>query len=465
MARKNGRDITQILTIERLFLIVGAVFGLLLVFYNPPFHTNDEDRHFIAAYLISDGYIISEKRATKTGGEIPKNLVNVVKSYQGIPFFKGTKISKDKMEKIIDTPLNPDDKVFHHNFSYKMFPLAYAPAAIGISVGKVFNTNPVWLGWFGRIGSLVFYLLILYFAIRITPVFKSVFFLYGLTPMVIYQGASVTYDVLSNSLSFLLVAIFLKFALEKDAVMNTKDIIAIVIIALVHRYVKNGYFLIPFLFLMIPPRKTGSMLKYILLLVFFVLLYFLPNYTWHQLASSLRPENSPKLKSDFRTNQGEMIAYSFSNPMRTIGNLWANFNHFRQEWVGGVLGRFGYSYTLMPKFFLIGHGLVLILVAFFDSREKFKIELWQKLIIFIVGFGTAAMLIAGMYMESPIGANMIFGFQGRYLVPAVPIILLLLYNSKFENKKWHKWKGLILSAYCIVILIYTVIFINNAMYV
>ena len=92
------------------------------------------------------------------------------------------------------------------------------------------------------------------------------------------------------------------------------------------------------------------------------------------------------------------------------------------------------------------------------------LNIYQKILIFFVGFGTIFLVITGMYLNSPVGGKMTFGLQGRYFIPAVPIILLLLYNNQFENKKWNKWKFIVVGLYIIIYLTYTLIYLDDTFY-
>ena len=86
---------------EHLFVILGLIFGLLFVFINPPFQTNDEDRHFIHAFMLADGTIMPKQGVAKIGGEVPNNLMTIVKGFQGIRFANNDKIDKGKFEELI----------------------------------------------------------------------------------------------------------------------------------------------------------------------------------------------------------------------------------------------------------------------------------------------------------------------------------------------------------------------------
>ncbi|MGA2295923.1 MAG: DUF2142 domain-containing protein [FCB group bacterium] len=456
------------LPIEYIFIVLGLIFGILFIFINPPFQTNDEDRHFYAAYSISEGQFVPYNKNNMSGTPLPRNLVMITQSFQGIPFYQGTKINVEKMEQTFNMPLNEKDTVFNANPSLTTFPIPYFASAIGIKVGGIINSNPIWLNRFGRFGDLIMFLLIMFFAIRITPIFKSVFLLYGLTPMVIYQAASVTYDTLSIALTFFMIALFLKYALIKDSITRN-DIIFIILLTLLHRFSKDGYVLIPFLVFIIPPKKLGSksMISpfYIGFTLYFVLLYFLPGWTWNKFIASLNLLAAPGGIKDFVYGNPGFFSKIISEPFTATGNMITSTLFQRQDFVGGIIGRFGYSYTLMPKFFMIVHGLVLLSVAFFESKKEFLFSIQQRVTIFLVGIGSIVLIIVGWYLSSPIGSTTIWGLQGRYFIPAIPIVLLLLYNNKFENPKWIKWKGVVIGLYIIISLIYTLIYMSDKFYV
>ena len=455
---------------EYLFAILGLIFGLFFVFINPPFQTNDEDRHFIHSYILSQGFILPEQGPDKIGAEIPVNIIEVPKKFQGIRFSKDVKISKQKLEEAENIPLYPHNKVFYHDFHHSLNPVGFIPAATGIAIGQYINSNPVWLGWFGRIGSLIFYIVIIFFAIRITPILKNAFMLYALTPMTLYQGSSVTYDVLSFSLTVLFLALVLKYALEENSFLGWRELILLIAVMILHRFAKDGYPLIPFLFLLIPMKKVKINIKpiiiYAAMFIFSYLLFSMPNWTWGKILSAqhYHQKTTAKLQKDFGGNWHQNLEMNLEDPGTALSNLAENLDHFRQEWTGGTIGRFGYSYTLLPNWFFLIHGLVLLFVAFYDSNKKIVLQFYQKSIAFVIGFGSIAGIIVMNYFYSPVGAKQIFGLQGRYFANAIPVLLLLLYNNKFENFNWKKWGSFIVSIYIILALTYTLFYLNDIFY-
>lgn len=464
MAKNNKFNLNNI-QYEWIFTVLALGFGLAMVFINPPFHGNDEDRHFTHAYHIKTGNIIPEVSGNMIGGYLPDNLASTVVKFQGIPYFKGSKLSRKQKDELSEVQLNPEKESFYHNFHYKVNPIPFIPYAASIGIGSVIDDRPVMLGYFARIGGLMTYIILMFTVIRLTPIYKSVFFIIGLTPMTLYQASIVTYDMMNNALSFLLIALFLFYALKKEGSLDVKDYFLIALIAIIHRFTKNGYVLIPFLFFIIPPKKAGSTIKMAVMGVFFILLYFLPNWTWGSIINSISSGiDVPELKKDFYVSFNESLSRNLSDPIGFIGTIFGNIMQFKKEWYSGVIGRFGYSYTLLPDFILILHGVVLIFAASVDSVKNFFLSNWQKLIFFLVGSGTIFLVIAGMLFASPLGANMIFGVQGRYFIPAIPMLLILLYNNQIQISEWAKRGILYITIYMILILIYTVSFMDEAFY-
>ncbi len=456
---------------EYIFLVLGFIFGLLLVFKNPPWQTNDEDRHFIHAYYISQGYLLPKQGDNKIGGPMPVKLKETIKSFQGIKFSDGVKISKRRLDELAEEPLNENNKKFYHNHHYNQNPVGFFPSALGIFIGQIFNDNALWLNWFARIGSLIFYLAIVFFAIKTTPIFKTTLMLFALTPMTLYQGASITYDVLLISISFLIFALALKYALDENAFFTWKDFALFLALFVVMRFAKTGYPFIPFIFLIIPLRKyklriPPALGTAIMAVALFVVYSNLVTWTWSSIksAQNYKLEKTQGLKKDFKHSRTLNIEYHLSKPFEMTGDLYNNISHFKQEWTTGVIGRFGYSYTTLPGWFYFIFGTVLLTVAFFDSNKKYKLNIYQKIISFLVAAGTVSSIIVGMYLSSPVGNKMVFGLQGRYFIPAIPFLLLILYNDKFESKEWKKWKPLAVGIFACISLIYTLAYLDNIFY-
>jgi uncharacterized membrane protein len=459
-------------SLETLFLVIGLLFGTIFVFINPPFQANDEDRHFYRAYANANLRLLPIQQDSSQGNMVgtvyPKSVIYVAQKFQGLPIAQGRKISmRELFNPMKEIKLNPDDTTFYMYPYSNMSFIPYIPHSIGITVGRLIDSNPVWLQWFGRLGGMIAFIFIVYYAIRITPIIKPVFFLAALTPMSLYQAASITYDSLSTATSFLLMALFLKYAFDDKARIGWRELTIILLTAFVQRYSKDGYFIIPFMFFIIPMGKMEKSWFSWLALGAFILLIFLPDWTWGKIIGSLdfRPGGEQPFQNDFLFDRPRNMEYNMSNLPEFISNIFSNLIFWKSDWAAGAIGKFGYSYTAMPKVIYFIHGLVLIIVAFLSGSKKYLVNIRQKLLVFGILLISFMLIIVGFYLAgSPVGAVKIFGLQGRYFVPFIPMILLLFYTPALRNSKWEKWESMSIGAYSIIILTYTVFYLKDTFY-
>lgn len=457
--------LNKYLTAELYFVVLGLIFGSIFIKVNPPFHSNDEDRHFLYAYHIAENGLLPDLSPDKTkfGGPVPTNLTKVVASFQGVPYHIGQKMKRSDVENRKNVPLLEERTQFESNLMSKTFPVPYFHNALAIKIGKSINSNPVSLGYSARYGSLVLYLVCMFFIIRLMPVFKTTMMAFALTPMVLYQMTSVTYDVFNFIISFYFVALYLYYTFTPNAKLNIKSIILIVLLAILYNQTKAGYFLLPLIIVFIPKNKFdlkfNPLYAQIGLAAIFLLLYFNIPFVWRDWYMNAREgliAGSQGFQNDFHKDMGLRLSNLLADPFTFIGNMWANLMHFKQNWAAGILGKFGYSYSELPQGFYIAQGVGLMLIAFLDGKKDVIINLKTKIGIGAVGIATFFLVIVGFYAMSPIGAEMIFGFQGRYLIPSIPFLLLLLYNNKIVIPKWEENKNMIVAIFMIIMLSFAV---------
>ena len=82
---------------HHLFLILGLIFGLKMVFVNPPWQSNDEDRHFFNAYNLSEGHVGPQEKDSVSGFMLPTKLYGTILSFQSIKFDENKLLSHEKI--------------------------------------------------------------------------------------------------------------------------------------------------------------------------------------------------------------------------------------------------------------------------------------------------------------------------------------------------------------------------------
>jgi uncharacterized membrane protein len=448
--------------IEYFFLVIGLFFGMKLVFINPPWQTNDEDRHFYNSWYYANGYFKPDSRDKGIGNPMPVKISELVQGFQGIRFNEKTKISKQTVEDLKDIIYTKTDTIFYSNPNYDTNPIGYIPNIIGVKLGEVYKKNPIIVQWWSRAFGLFAYLLIVFFAIRITPVYKNVLMLIALAPMSLYQSASVTYDTLCNATTFLIMAFIIKWLLQKEKV-STREIILFCVALAMQVFSKAGYYFIPFLVLIIPSEKFSFPYSKIKLAILLVAILMLPTFTWSVYMNSFHFQGGKPLQNDFLFSPSQNLAFHLKNIPGMISDLFSNVLIQGKNWIIGCIGRFGYSYTPLPDAWVFMYVIVLFGMASIDHNGNIKLTRMQRGISALLLLASLGAIITGLYLTiTPVGARFIFGGQGRYFIPILPLLLFQLFGTIPNNAK--KYLPLITILISILFLYKTVGVINETFY-
>ncbi len=423
---------------EKAFIIIGIIYGFAFLLVTPPFQVGDESMHFYRAADVSEGHIIPEKVGDKSEVVITSSIESIVWKFpRDLTNYPNNKLNLDYMLPLLHLPLNNNVKssVDLSTIAIVTYPPApYLASAIGIDLGKLFNLSPLFLMYLGRLANLILWLLLIYVAIRVTPVHKWVFLLLSLMPMTIFQGVSLSADSFTIAVSFLVVAIFLKFALDDvKKVVTKKDIFILFVLVLMLTLSKPFYFLLIFLFFVIPSHKFGNRKKMFLTFSLIFLSIVVIEALWYLATCTLYIPENPQASIH---NQ---IAFVLANPTLfphiLLNTLWGNAAIYSSEFVGML----GWS-IFLPQW-LVGVYLVVLVIISLLDKNRIIISLKQKLISAMTLFTIFFMIFAVEYIAwTSVGQNNIEGVQGRYFIPIAPLFFLLFYNNKigYDTKKGLK---------------------------
>ena len=443
---------------ENAFLIIGVIFGILFLLITPPFQVSDEYNHFFRSYQISEGRIIPERQQSKIGGLIPKSLVTTSQSVStGIPFHPEIKQKPEKIFSLLNLPLESHNKIFVHFPNTSLYsPIPYLPQATGIALGKIIGFSPITLMYMGRICNLLVWVLLGYLSIKVTPIFKWLFFLLALTPMSLFQAASLSADGVTNSLSFLLIAIFLNHGLVESKQVNKIGIFIIILLSILLSLAKQAYLPLALLFLIIPPKKLG-MKRYFTIFALLLLLCLLAVIAWSFITKEmyipLQPNVSPS----------KQLVIILNNPLNFFALIFDTFILKIATYIKEFIGTLGWLDTELPKLYIFSYAFVLLFVAMASKKKDIVISYKQKMVILITLILNVIFLYALMYLSwTSVGGNIIEGIQGRYFIPIAPLVFLLLYNQQinFNIKKF----GLVVACYSVFSETFTAIVLLHRYY-
>jgi uncharacterized membrane protein len=446
---------------EQAFLLLALIFGIAILFINPPFQAPDEQVHFYKSYALSDGQIIPEKIGNSSGFYIPKSTNNAYLEFRSIKFHPEDKINMINIFYFLNNPLHPNYTKFEdisNIFIVTYSPVPYLASGFAIFIGKLFSFSPLLLMYLGRIANLLFYALIVYMAIKITPVQKWVFFLLALMPMAIYIASSLSSDSFTIAISFLVIGLFFKFAFDDNKqVIDNKDLSILFILLLFIALSKQIYILLGLLFFMIPSYKFGNRKIMFLRFVSIFVPIMLVIIGWSFLVNGLYMPNSSAI------SVSGQIYFILANPLEFIfivlNTILGNYHNFIVMFVGN----FGRIDTPLPDSLIYIFIIVLSLVSILD-KSRVNIVLKQKLIPLIILLIVFISVFALEFITwTPVGSVSIAGIQGRYFIPVAPLFFLLFFNKKFNYDLKYFNKTIIF--FIILVLIFTLFVIFRRYYI
>ncbi|HVC36319.1 MAG TPA: DUF2142 domain-containing protein [Candidatus Dormibacteraeota bacterium] len=248
-----------------IFIILALVFGVLLVFQLPPLNGTDEFTHFPRVYQISQGTFWEQKLPNNQyGGYLPNNVNNMINAYRNLSRSSNEQEYKSQ-SKQLDHTYSSTSQVGTH-YSQAIFtsvvtypPWAYIPSVIGILIAKTLVLPLIWYVFIGRIFTLLFYVALTAWAIKLLPRGKWFLVAVALLPTSLSQTTVIGADGLVNGLSWLIIA-FTLAVFAKKITLDWRKLIIISIASLWLCVIKDGYWLIAAFPLVIPIKLFASKL-------------------------------------------------------------------------------------------------------------------------------------------------------------------------------------------------------------
>lgn len=382
---------------EIFFAIFAFVFGILIMFLTPFNEVPDELTHYVRAKEVSQG-----------------------KLYNKPP------------EKMTQEELKNSTYKFHGASGYS--PVMYTASALGI---KTFPDNV----HAGRICNLLIWILLITAAIRITPVFKWLFMFTALLPMSIFEGMSYSADSFSNAFAFLFFAYIFKLIYQEKEFSYKKDIPLLCLFGITGALSKGvilPLFLVPF----IPIKKN----KYLIFL-FLISITLFTSYLW---------SSSNYLATQSLTYTELNKYFVLHCPVSFSIILINTIKYFWIEWVMSTIGILGYFNIRLDNaiYYLT---IILYFCIFIFIKEKYQIKSSLKIFASFVFLLYILMTCILLYiMATPFGWEKIVGIQGRYFLPALPLLFIIFgQNINNNNDKYSEMFKRITITYIFLLLCYT----------
>jgi uncharacterized membrane protein len=419
--------LTQSFKIQHFFLLFALLWGSLQALLMPPLQVPDETAHFIRSWGVASGQF----RCYDTRVLVPENLTKFAEAFT-LPRVKNGSCNLAQVLGFASEKMNsPLKAVFCHFSAYN--PLGYLPQAVGLDLARGLNLSILHATFLGRFFNLLASVLLIFLAIKFAPFGKEIFLCTALLPMSLNQLASFSNDALVLAGLMFFTSQILYFT-QKDRLQN-RELAYLALISLIFVQIKPGYIPVLLLLLLLSPRQFAGRGRYASFLVTVAVLSLAETFLLGQLVDFqqyivLMGSHDPK----------SQIIFIFSHPLQYLSIFCTSIQTSPPPWLAlqGVLGILGSLAIGFPNKFYNFIIFSFFLILAMSNDGAVRLNGLQRIILFI-SFGITLFLIFTLqYLFWTNPANpLIEGFQGRYLLGIVP--LLILSGYRLELKRWTKW--------------------------
>lgn len=317
----------------------------------------------------------------------------------------------------------------------------YYPMAAGFFVGRHLGLGFATCVALAKLGNLLCYIAIMFFAVKFAKGYEMVVAGIGLLPNNIFTASALSYDGLVTSCLILGYVMLLNEFFNKTEKVKPLRTFVMLFAFLVGCLSKPVYIVMALMLLFLGWNKFENkpqavVYKLAVLGLAGLMLYniFFPTPVAggdYQLVSNAAFAGD---KRNVGTSTMGQIAFIMGNPLTytkiLLGEMWTMITDYTIHHVSFV----GYAYLGTTSFFV---NWVCILLGFFaalfanvkDSIGKVKGGLTH-----LMNFGVAAVVFTSMYISyTSVGSDQILGVQGRYFIP-----LFLPFLSTLMG--WNKGK-------------------------
>lgn len=414
---------------ERLFIIICLSVGIITTIVLPLNKIGyDEEAHFRNAFLFPIPNQIESTEAINKLTDVtyenwPLNITESIKDDELMEEYYAQNCDYNNSDNtvLVDTQIK----------SYSM--PSYLFMALGIRIGMLFNLPFLIVFTLGRLFNLIAYAIVVYFAIKKIPFGKHICAVICLMPTCIFQASVYSYDPVLISFFFLGFAYLLNEIVKKNEKLTIKNGIVILFFITFACFAKPIYFPLLFMGFLLNKEKFRNAKERLIFrfaniicilgLMFCMILPML-------LTSSIIEDNRYG-----NVDAMAQLMLIFNNPGAFTITLFKNiFDTFIPYVFGSnslaVLGHLNISSF---AYFI---PLLLIYVILSDDFEieNYRLLRKERITILIAVVLCILAVWGSMYLAfNEVGAVNIGGVQGRYYIPLLLPLYLVLKPTRTSN--------------------------------
>ena len=437
----------------KLFAGIALLLGTVMLFLISPWQIPDEATHL---YLI--GYHMDNL-------EFSSKLTQSLGMDQGR--IEWTISEKTNMEQMLQAMIKKPDysisEMLPNVLSLNM--IKYFPAILGMELAIILQLPTFWVLHLGELCSLLVYVLICSGALKVCPFKKQIMAIFMLSPMMMQQAGSYSYDALAIPLMFWIICYVLYLRYEKESI-NLKDILLLVVPWIFVTYIKVPYVMVVLLGLMLPLEKFQVKLGRLEINE-----KFIKKVRWPLLVVVIVA--IAVVIYVFRNNPWIQILYGVVAEFpRTLYLLYSTVRNFAGHLIVSSVGNFGWLNAPVSNAFGVAFYIALFVFAIVlkDGSAK-KMTKWDRTVIWVTFLSLTLLTVFSMIHHTimmvlygsesaPYTYNIrqalywipyIGGLQGRYFMPFISLFFMQVGSVQLLNEKKTK---IVVGVFAAVVYVY-----------
>lgn len=317
------------------------------------------------------------------------------------------------------------------------------PSVIGLAVGRMLHLGTYPCVWLARIFSLAVYITLVMYAIKIIPIGKMTLCFIAALPRSVYSAFTITYDSMINAFSFLVIALLLKLILGE---LDKREKAALLVVSFLLGACKGGIYLPIFLIGVLAFRKKDKKRNIFVLSTWAMAgISMLINYgvsiiRYLGFSISDHADRAQEVASASQTvgaiveSSNYDILYPLKEPFSYLRLLCRTLISEIDNYLGNIIQGDPHIELIFPAALVFFFIALLMYSAIEDTNNTIVLTplfKWVSLLVILIeciGIMTVFLTV------TPKDSAVLWGVNGRYFIPFLPLGLLLLRAHDLEFK-------------------------------
>lgn len=415
--------------LDRLYAWFCAPIILALVYILPPFQAPDEASHFYRSVQISHGEV-APTLAYNTyrqgaGGTVDRSVHQLVDRYCGTPNWdcrlRTRPGAADLVERRAGREPGADLQVVAFSNTVVYLPLAHAIPGAAIAVARGLGASAVGALYAGRLANGMFAILVCWMALRLLRQKRAALLIFAIAtlPMVITVLPTLSADSGVISCSFLLAALCLRLL---DGETEGRWFWPLLVLAVLYASAAKLAYLpiavLPFACALVAKAPWPVLVKALAAGILPVVILLAWSGVIHAFVFPI--------SKDLRVDPAGQVAFVKQHPIEFLVVLAKSMIKQAPQIPVHLMGKYLSSWDVRTPRLLLKFCGVILAFSVLSSGSKRGGPLFRTFVALVIAAGATATFAFLYVQNSVVGGPQVQGYQGRYLIPLLPFLALVV---------------------------------------